>query len=125
MKTMKKQKNPASKPMASEAMGCTNPEAGVMATRPATAPEIAPSAVGLPLWIHSAVVQPSAAAAVAKCVLTKALVARGPALSALPALNPNQPTHNRHAPTKLRTSEWGGMAVLGYPMRLPRYKAVT
>ena len=30
-------------------MGWTKPEAGVMATRPATAPEMAPRAVGLPL----------------------------------------------------------------------------
>src|ERR1700739_2856491 len=102
MNTMKKQKNPAIMPMASADMGCTNPDAGVMATRPATAPEIAPSAVGLPLWIHSAILQPSAAAAAAKWVFTKALVASGPELSALPALNPNHPTHNRHAPVKLR-----------------------
>ncbi len=59
-KTMKEQKTPAMRPMASADMGCTNPEAGVMATKPATAPEIAPKAVGLPLWIHSATVQPSA-----------------------------------------------------------------
>ena len=58
-------------------------------------------------------VQPRAAAAVAKCVLTKALVASGLAASALPALNPNQPTHSRHAPIKLSTSECGGMAVCG------------
>ena len=34
---------------------------------------------------------------------TKALVANGPAASALPALNPNQPTHKRQAPITLRT----------------------
>src|SRR5579863_8853634 len=113
LKTMKEQKNPAARPIASADMGCTNPEAGVTATNPATAPEIAPSAVGLPLWIHSAMVQPSAAAAAAKCVLTKALVASGPELSALPALKPNQPTQSRHAPMKLRTMECGGIAVLG------------
>ncbi len=39
---------------------------------------MAPRAVGLPLWIHSAMVQPKAAAAAAKWVLTKALVASGP-----------------------------------------------
>ena len=113
MKTMKKQKNPASRPMSSAAMGWTKPDAGVMATSPATAPEIAPSAVGLPLWIHSAMVQPRAAAAAAKWVLMKALVASGPAFRALPALNPNQPTQSRQAPIKLRTMECGGMAVLG------------
>jgi hypothetical protein len=39
--------------------------------------------------------QPMAAAAAANWVLTKALVASGPAFSALPALKPNQPTHSR------------------------------
>ncbi len=100
--------------------GCTKPEAGVMATSPATAPEMAPRAVGLPLWIHSAMVQPKAAAAAAKCVLTKALVASGPEPRAQPALNPNQPTQSRQAPIKLSTMECGGMVVWGYPMRLPR-----
>src|SRR6185437_11492730 len=110
---MNEQKKPASRPMSMADMGCTNPEAGVMATSPATAPEIAPSAVGLPLWNHSKMVQPSAAVAVAKCVLTKALVASELAASADPALKPNQPTHSRHAPIKLSTSECGGMAVCG------------
>src|SRR6201999_1137478 len=31
---------------------------------------------------------------------------------------------SRHAPIKLNTSECGGIAVFGYPMRLPRYSAV-
>src|ERR1700728_1049584 len=110
---MSEQKTPAMAPMSSAANGCTKPEAGVMATRPATAPEIAPSAVGLPLWIHSAPVQPRAAAAAAKWVLTKALVASGPEVRALPALNPKQPTHSKHAPMKLRTIECGGILVWG------------
>src|SRR5579863_402956 len=105
MKTMKEQKKPAQRPMAMAGKGWTNPEAGVMATRPATAPEMAPRAVGLPLWIHSKMVQPMAAAAVAKWVATKALVARELAPRALPALNPNQPTQSRQAPMKLRTME--------------------
>ena len=41
----------------------TNPAAGVIATRPATAPEAAPSIEGLPLIIHSANIQDSAAQA--------------------------------------------------------------
>src|SRR5450755_4437260 len=95
--------------MASADMGCTKPAAGVMATNPATAPEMAPRALGLPLLIHSAAAQVRAAAAAAKWVLTKALVARLPAARALPALNPNHPTHSRQAPMKLSTTEWGGM----------------
>src|SRR5271168_348798 len=99
--------------MASAAMGPTNPEAGVMATRPATAPEIAPSTLGFPLRIHSAPAQPIAAVAAAKCVATNAEVARPLAESALPALNPNQPTHNRQAPIKLSTTLCGGIACFG------------
>ena len=85
----------------------------MIATRPATAPEMAPSAEGLPLRTHSAALQPMAAAAAPKCVATKAEVARVPAESAEPALKPNQPTHSRHAPMKLSTTECGCMASRG------------
>ena len=44
----------------------TLPAAGVIATRPATAPEAAPSIDGLPLKIHSANIQASTAQAVAR-----------------------------------------------------------
>src|SRR5664279_2266131 len=106
--------------MASDDIGCTNPAAGVMATRPATAPEMAPRALTLPLRRYSAAPQPRAAAAAARCVFTKALVARLPEPSALPALKPNQPTHNMQAPTKLNTTECGGIGSRGYPRRFPR-----
>src|SRR5438067_776016 len=95
------------------AIGPTNPEAGVIATKPATAPEIAPRVVGRPLRSHSAPTQPRTAAAVAKCVDTKALVAKPPDPNALPALNPNQPTHNRLAPITLNTTLCGGMFSFG------------
>src|SRR5580704_13896616 len=100
---MRKQTTPAAAPITIAGNGCTKPEAGVIATSPATQPEIPPSMLGLPLWIHSANIQPRAAAAAPKCVATKALEASDPALTALPALNPNQPTHSRQAPTVLRT----------------------
>src|SRR6516164_11546599 len=86
---------------------------------------MAPNALGFLLCSHSAPAQPMAAAAAAKCVATNALVARLPALSALPALNPNHPTQSRHAPMKLSTTLCGSMGCLGYPTRLPRYKAQT
>src|SRR5580704_10395164 len=111
--------------MASAGIGPTNPEAGVMATSPATAPEMAPSALARPFLSHSAALQPSAAAAVAKCVATNALVARLLAARALPALNPNQPTHNKQAPMKLSTTLCGGIGCFGYPVRFPRYSAQT
>src|ERR1700742_2494601 len=101
--TIQKQNTPAISPIHSAPIGVTKPEAGVIATSPATAPEIPPSALGFPLRIHSATSQPHAAAAAPKCVATNALVARLLAASAAPALNPNQPTHNKHAPIKLST----------------------
>src|SRR5579863_7815442 len=97
-------------PIISADIGLTNPAAGVIATRPATQPEIAPSALGFPLRIHSAALQPIAAAAAPKCVATNALLARLPAESALPALKPNHPTHSKHAPMKLSTTLCGGIA---------------
>ena len=84
--------------MNSAPMGVTNPEAGVMATRPATAPEMMPSTVGRRLKIKSMTDQASPAIAAATCVATNALVARPFAPRALPALNPNHPTHSRLAP---------------------------
>jgi hypothetical protein len=99
--------------MASAGNGWTKPEAGVIATRPATEPEIPPRRLGLPLCIHSAAIHPRVAAAAAKWVATNALVARPEAASALPALNPNHPTHNRQAPMKLITRLCGFTGKLG------------
>src|SRR5271166_1048930 len=93
-----KQITPAATPMMSAGPGSTKPEAGVMATSPATAPDTVPSTEGLPFAAHSANAQPSAAAAVAICVAVMAMPARPPAETAEPALNPNQPTHSREAP---------------------------
>src|SRR5438270_12267321 len=90
---------PARMPMMSAAIGVTKPAAGVTATRPATAPEAPPSIVGLPLRIHSAAIQPSVAAAAAALALTTAVAASSLEDPALPALNPNQPTHSNEAQT--------------------------
>src|SRR5215470_15623572 len=106
--------------MTSADIGVTKPAAGVIATNPATAPEIPPRTLGLPARIHSVAAHPTAAAAAAKCVATNALVARLPAARALPALKPNHPTQSRHAPMKLSTTLCGSMACLGYPRRFPR-----
>src|ERR671922_1017475 len=84
--------------MTTDETGPTYPEAGVIATRPATAPEAAPRTVGLPRVAHSVNIQPSAAAAAAVFVARKALAASPLASSALPALKPNQPNHSRPAP---------------------------
>jgi hypothetical protein len=56
-------------------MGLTKPQAGVMATNPATAPVAAPRTVGAPWCHHSMRAQVNPAAAVAIWVVTKALAA--------------------------------------------------
>src|SRR6266403_1616611 len=99
--------------MPSAESGSTNPAAGVMATSPATAPEIAPRALARPFFSHSAALQLSAAAAAPKCVATNALLARPPEDNALPALKPNHPTHSKHAPMKLNTMLCGGIGCFG------------
>src|SRR5215475_5971371 len=99
---------PAAAPIASAPAGPTKPEAGVMATRPATAPEQMPMTVGLLRIAHSANIQASAAVAVAIWVTVIAMPACMPAVTAEPALKPNQPTHSRDAPMKVSTMLWAG-----------------
>src|SRR6266403_1193662 len=99
--------------MASAGIGPTNPDAGVIATSPATAPEIAPNALARPFLSHSAALQPSAAAAAAKWVATNALVARLLAASALPALKPHEPTHRHQAPRMRGSPLRGGSGSFG------------
>src|ERR1700757_791340 len=99
--------------MASAARGPTNPDAGVMATSPATAPEMAPRAPALPFFNHPPALQLKPAAAAPKCVATNALLASPPEERALPALKPNHPTHSKHAPMKLSTRLWGGIGCFG------------
>src|ERR1035437_314117 len=95
-----------------------------MATRPATAPVMVPSIVGLPIIIQSsrAHVKPAIVAAV--LVTTKAFTARPFAASALPELNPNHPNQSKAAPKTDSGRLWGG-GVLARPFLFPRYKAVT
>src|SRR5438046_9231438 len=105
-------------PMASAGIGLTNPAAGVIATSPATAPEIAHNALARPFLIHSAALQLSAPAAAPKCVATNALLANEFDPNALPAWNPNHPTHSRQAPVTPRTRLSGCIHCLGSPVRL-------
>src|SRR5688572_7523965 len=98
-------------PMAIEPIVPTQPQAGVMATRPATAPDAAPSIVGEPLTIHSPSIQASVAAAVASSVLVNTSVAKPFASRFEPTLNPNQPTHSRQAPIMVMGTLCGVSAV--------------
>ena len=93
--------------------GPTVPDAGVMATSPATAPVAIPSTLGLPWIIHSVVIQARAAVAVAMWVTVMAMPATPSAASWLPALNPNQPTQSIDAPTTVRTRLFGAIGVVG------------
>src|SRR5215475_14159856 len=95
--------------MTNAPMGVTKPAAGVTATSPATAPEAAPSTVGLPRELHSVSIQPRAAVAAAVFVVVKACTASPLAASALPALKPNQPNQSRLAPITVKGRLCGGM----------------
>src|SRR5580698_11401468 len=90
-------------PMTTEPPAVTNPQAGVITTSPATAPEQKPSTLGLPRVTHSAMGQTKEATAVASVVVVKALAALTSAATALPALNPYQPTQSMPVPTMQRT----------------------
>src|ERR1700731_3188917 len=107
-----KQTTPAMVPMITAGVGPTKPEAGVMATKPATAPEAIPSTLGLPRLSHSADAQVSAAAAVAIWVASIARPARPSAAPAEPALKPNQPTHSNEAPVSVSVRLWGAIGSL-------------
>src|SRR4030067_213076 len=93
--------------------GPATPAAGVTATSPATAPEAAPSRLGLPLIIHSMNIHASAAAAVATTVFTMASTAVPVASGWEPALNPTQPTHSSDAPIMVMVRLCGAIAVFG------------
>src|SRR5436190_9345244 len=97
----------------------TKPHAGVMTTRPATAPEQNPRILGFPLKRYSAIAQTKDATAVAMVVVMKALAAMPSAAAALPALKPYQPTHSIPVPTIQSTMLCGGMGSLPKPRRFP------
>src|SRR6516164_10250248 len=85
--------------MTIDANGVTNPAAGVIATSPTTAATAAPTPEVLFFRALSSSTQVTTAAAADRLVVTKARLARPPAVSAEPALNPNQPNHSSDAPS--------------------------
>src|ERR1041384_7372103 len=97
-----KQITPARMPSTIAPIGPAYPDAGVTATRPATAPVTRPSSEGLPLPIHSTTIQESAAAAVATNEFVIASTAPPAASRLEPALKPNQPTQSSDAPDRKR-----------------------
>src|SRR5437764_443517 len=114
---------PATRPSSTAAYGAMKPQAGVIATRPATAPEDAPTMVGLPSRNHSTTHQPHSAAAVATWVLTNAMAVTESVVTSDPALNPNQPNHSRPAPSATIGTLCGRKPSFGQPTRLPSTSA--
>src|SRR5579885_489674 len=108
----KKQTTPATMPRTREPIEPAKPEAGVTATRPATAPVTTPRVLGFPFTIHSTNIQVSAVIAVQMQVLRKATTAEPEASRFEPALKPNQPNHSKQAPIMVITSECGAMTSL-------------
>src|SRR5581483_8617276 len=102
----------ASMPTIIADMGDTKPDAGVIATKPAIAPEAAPIVDGLPVWPHDMSDHVTAAMRVAIWFATNALVAFVAAAAAEPALKPNQPVQSRAAPSTTREMLCGSIGIL-------------
>ena len=111
---------PAATPMSTESVAATYPQAGVITTSPATAPEQNPSTLGLPRSAYSSMAHVNDATAVASVVLVNALAAIPSGASALPALKPYQPTQSNPVPTMHSTILCGAMISFLNPSRCPR-----
>src|SRR5574344_704616 len=89
------------------------PAPAVMATNPATAPVHTPTVVGFLLSIQSITIHVMAATQVQRWVTRKALASRPSAVSPLPELNPNHPSHNRAAPINTKGTFCAGIGLPG------------
>src|SRR5579875_1649664 len=116
---------PATKPIANAPKTLTDEHDGVIATRPATMPDAAPSDVARPSRMRSVSNQASMAAAVATVVVMNVEPAPPLALVAEPALKPYQPNHSSPAPSMTKGRLCGRIGVAGQPRRLPRMTAST
>src|SRR3989442_13799960 len=111
--------------MMMDGIGPTYPEAGVMATRPQTAPTAIPTADGFFFLTQSVNIQLAAAPAAARFVTTNAFTARAFAARALPALNPNQPNHSTEAPRITYGMLFGRLSRRSTPFRRPMTSAAA
>src|SRR6185503_7904144 len=105
-------------PIRIAAIGVTNPAAGVIATRPTTAPVTIPSTLGL-LSRQLRNIHTTAAAAAAVLVVTRAWTANPFAARALPPLKPNHPIHNRPAPRTVKGILLGSRGAYPNHLRFP------
>ena len=95
------------------------PQAGVMATRPATTPEARSDRGGVPVTdlLHDQPAEHGRAGGGVVLIQTRAEVPS--AASSEPALNPNQPNHSRPAPSMASGTLCGRIEILPKPSRLP------
>src|SRR3954452_18521782 len=107
-------------PIITAPVGPTYPQAGVITTSPATAPEQNPSTLGLPRSAYSRVAHVNDATAVARVVVVNAFAAIPSGASALPALKPYQPTQSKPVPTMQSTMLCGAMISFLNPSLCPR-----
>src|SRR6218665_3612197 len=98
----------ATVPMNIEEGTVTKPAAGVIATRPTTAPIQNPRADTFLPFAASKSTHDKPAAPAAVFVVAKAETAKGPAASAEPALNPNQPNQSKPVPKRTKGILAGG-----------------
>src|SRR5215472_8461571 len=101
-------------------LGATYPQAGVITTRSATAPEQKPSTLGFPRNAYSSMAHVNEATAVASVVVVNAFAAIPSGARALPALKPYQPTQSKPVPTMHSTMLCGAMISFLNPRRCPR-----
>src|SRR5437867_7250205 len=106
--------------MTTASVGATYPQAGVITTSPATAPEQKPSTLGFPRSAYSSIAHVNEATAVASVVVVNAFAAIPSGASALPALKPYHPTQSRPVPTMQSTMLCGAMISFLNPSRCPR-----
>ena len=86
------------------------PAAGVIATSPTTMAVAAPTAVDFFCRIISSSVHTTSVPIGASIVVVNASAADALAVSALPALNPNQPNHRSPAPSSVNGTLCGSSA---------------
>src|SRR5450759_2784419 len=106
-------------------LGSTKPEAGVIPTSPAIAPETAPMTDGEPLCSQLRVSHVKAPIPAAVFVTMTALTACPSAANAEPPLKPNQPNHRMPAPITVKRTSWGSKRSDSRRTRGPRTRAAT
>src|SRR5579872_1712092 len=103
----------------------TYPEAAVIPARPATAPLIAAITLDFRVRIQNITTQIRHDTADAICVFTIVIPERDPAAYALPALNPNHPSHKSDEPRTASGILCGTMMPGPNPSLLPRTSAAA